>query len=353
MTVWEFCPEYPWKDRIVNHKKTGLYIFLLCLLLVSAVTSLVTGAVPLTWTSIWNETQSFFASGHPSSTTAGTILFTIRLPRTLLCILTGMGLALVGLLMQTITRNDLADPYILGVSSGASTGAVAAIILGWFGFLGAYNITAGAFLGAMLATGLSICFVGRSSSPVKLILIGTGISALFSALTMLIIYSAKHEAMVRSAMFWLLGSLSGVQWNDLTAALSSVVILLFFIWQLRHELDILLLGEQEAEQMGLSVKQMQLLVVMISSLVISVLVAKVGVIGFVGLIVPHLARLLTGAKHSDLMPLSALIGAIVLLWGDILSRYIFRPEEVPIGVLTACIGAPVFIWMITRRYGDE
>ncbi len=312
----------------MNYKKIGLYIFLLLALMVSAVISLVTGAVPLSWTSIWNETVSLLTAGQPGDSTAGTILFTIRLPRTLLCMLTGMGLALVGLLMQTITRNDLADPYILGVSSGA-------------------------FLGAMLATGLSICFVGRSSSPVKLILIGTGISVLFSSLTMLIIYSAKHEAMVRSAMFWLLGSLSGVQWGDLPVSLTAIVLLFIFIWQLRHELDLLLLGKNEAEQLGLSVKQMQLLVVVVSSFAISVLVAKVGVIGFVGLIVPHLARILTGAKHSDLMPLSALLGAIVLLWGDILSRYIFRPEEVPIGVLTACIGAPVFIWMITKRYGDE
>lgn len=337
----------------VNYRKVGLYIILLCFLLISAVISLVTGAVQLSWPAVWHESWSFLTLGQHADVTAGTILFTIRLPRTLLCILTGMGLALVGLLMQTITRNDLADPYILGVSSGASTGAVAAIILGWFSFLGAYSVTAGAFLGAVLATGLSVCFVGRSSSPVKLILIGTGISALFSSLTMLIIYSAKHEAMVRSAMFWLLGSLSGIQWGDLPVSCMAVVLLFLFIWQLRHELDLLLLGENEAEQMGLSVKQMQLLVVIVSSFAISVLVAKVGVIGFVGLIVPHLARILTGARHSDLLPLSALLGALVLLWGDILSRYIFRPEEVPIGVLTACIGAPVFIWMITKRYGDE
>jgi len=279
-----------------------------------------------------------------------TIITDIRLPRLIYSVLTGIGLSLVGLLMQTVTRNALADPYVLGVSSGASTGAVFAIIMGGLPFLGQYNTPIFAALGAALSIILVLLCVGKSNSPVKLILIGMGMTGVFSALTMMIIYGAKHEAQVRSAMFWLLGSFAGIQWSDLPLTAIIITLFMLYIYTFNQDLDVLLLGNHEAAQMGLSVKQLQLSIVVISSIVIATLVSKVGVVGFIGLIIPHLARIIGGPKHKHTLLFSALIGSIVMIWSDVLSRALYSPEEIPIGVLTSLLGAPLFIWIIMNRY---
>ena len=252
--------------------------------------------------------------------------------------------------MQTVTRNALADPYVLGVSSGASTGAVFAIIMGGLPLLGAYNTPVFAALGAALSIILVLLCVGKSNSPVKLILIGMGMTGIFSALTMMIIYGAKHEAQVRSAMFWLLGSFAGIQWGDLPLTAIIVTLFMLYIYLFNQDLDVLLLGNHEAAQMGLSVKQLQLSIVIISSIVIATLVSKVGVVGFIGLIIPHLARIIGGPKHKNTLLFSTLIGSIVMIWSDVLSRALYSPEEIPIGVLTSLLGAPLFIWIIMNRY---
>lgn len=289
-------------------------------------------------------------NSNAHTTTTDTIITDIRLPRLIYSVLTGIGLSLVGLLMQTVTRNALADPYVLGVSSGASTGAVFAIIMGGIPLLGQYNTPVFAALGAALSILLVLLCVGKSNSPVKLILIGMGMTGIFSALTMMIIYGAKHEAQIRSAMFWLLGSFAGIQWGDLPLTAVIVVLLIIYIYMFNQDLDVLLLGNHEAAQMGLSVKQLQLSIVIISSIVIATLVSKVGVVGFIGLIIPHLARIIGGPKHKHILLFSALIGSIVMIWSDVLSRALYSPEEIPIGVLTSLLGAPLFIWIIMNRY---
>ena len=197
---------------------------------------------------------------------------------------------------------------------------------------------------------LVLLCVGKSNSPVKLILIGMGMTGIFSALTMMIIYGAKHEAQVRSAMFWLLGSFSGIQWKDLPVSAIIVVLFCLFIYIYKQDLDVLLLGNQEAANMGLSVKTLQLSIVITSSIVIATLVSKVGVVGFIGLIIPHLARIAGGPKHQNTLVFSILIGSIVMIWSDVLSRTLYSPEEIPIGVLTSLLGAPLFIWIIMKRY---
>ena len=325
-------------------------VFILCLILcISLVTALQFGAkfVPL------DQIISALISMIDVNTTASmtdTIITDIRLPRLIYSVLTGIGLSLVGLLMQTVTRNALADPYVLGVSSGASTGAVFAIIMGGLPFLGQYNTPIFAALGAALSIILVLLCVGKSNSPVKLILIGMGMTGVFSALTMMIIYGAKHEAQVRSAMFWLLGSFAGIQWSDLPLTAIIITLFMLYIYTFNQDLDVLLLGNHEAAQMGLSVKQLQLSIVVISSIVIATLVSKVGVVGFIGLIIPHLARIIGGPKHKHTLLFSALIGSIVMIWSDVLSRALYSPEEIPIGVLTSLLGAPLFIWIIMNRY---
>lgn len=330
--------------------QTSIKALILCVILcISLVTALQFGS---TFISLDQIIPALMAMMDPNATTSmtNTIITDIRLPRLIYSVLTGIGLSLVGLLMQTVTRNALADPYVLGVSSGASTGAVFAIIMGGIPLLEAYNTPVFAALGAALSIILVLRCVGKSNSPVKLILIGMGMTGIFSALTMMIIYGAKHEAQVRSAMFWLLGSFAGIQWGDLPLTAIIVTLFMLYIYMFNQDLDVLLLGNHEAAQMGLSVKQLQLSIVIISSIVIATLVSKVGVVGFIGLIIPHLARIIGGPKHRNTLLFSALIGSIVMIWSDVLSRALYSPEEIPIGVLTSLLGAPLFIWIIMNRY---
>ena len=330
--------------------QTSVKVFILGVLLcVSLVTALQFGANFIPLDQIISALVSMIDPNAKASMT-DTIITDIRLPRLIYSVLTGIGLSLVGLLMQTVTRNALADPYVLGVSSGASTGAVFAIIMGGLPFLGQYNTPIFAALGAALSIIMVLLCVGKSNSPVKLILIGMGMTGVFSALTMMIIYGAKHEAQVRSAMFWLLGSFAGIQWGDLPLTAIIVTLFILYIYMFNQDLDVLLLGNHEAAQMGLSVKQLQLSIVIISSIVIATLVSKVGVVGFIGLIIPHLARIVGGPKHRNTLLFSALIGSIVMIWSDVLSRALYSPEEIPIGVLTSLLGAPLFIWIVMNRY---
>ena len=330
--------------------QTSVKVFVLCLILcISLVTALQFGAKFISLDQIISALMSMIDANTTASMT-DTIITDIRLPRLIYSVLTGIGLSLVGLLMQTVTRNALADPYVLGVSSGASTGAVFAIIMGGLPFLGQYNTPIFAALGAALSIILVLLCVGKSNSPVKLILIGMGMTGVFSALTMMIIYGAKHEAQVRSAMFWLLGSFAGIQWSDLPLTAIIVILFMLYIYMFNQDLDVLLLGNHEAAQMGLSVKQLQLSIVIISSIVIATLVSKVGLVCFIGLIIPHLARIIGGPKHKHTLLFSALIGSIVMIWSDVLSRALYSPEEIPIGVLTSLLGAPLFIWIIMNRY---
>lgn len=330
--------------------QTSVKVFILGVLLcISLVTALQFGANFIPLDQIISALVSMIDPNAKASMT-DTIITDIRLPRLIYSVLTGIGLSLVGLLMQTVTRNALADPYVLGVSSGASTGAVFAIIMGGLPFLGQYNTPIFAALGAALSIIMVLLCVGKSNSPVKLILIGMGMTGVFSALTMMIIYGAKHEAQVRSAMFWLLGSFAGIQWGDLPLTAIIVTLFILYIYMFNQDLDVLLLGNHEAAQMGLSVKQLQLSIVIISSIVIATLVSKVGVVGFIGLIIPHLARIMGGPKHRNTLLFSALIGSIVMIWSDVLSRALYSPEEIPIGVLTSLLGAPLFIWIIMNRY---
>ena len=330
--------------------QTSVKVFILGLLLcISLVTALQFGANFIPLDQIISALISMIDPNAKASMT-DTIITDIRLPRLIYSVLTGIGLSLVGLLMQSVTRNALADPYVLGVSSGASTGAVFAIIMGGLPFLGQYNTPIFAALGAALSIIMVLLCVGKSNSPVKLILIGMGMTGVFSALTMMIIYGAKHEAQVRSAMFWLLGSFAGIQWGDLPLTAIIVTLFMLYIYMFNQDLDVLLLGNHEAAQMGLSVKQLQLSIVIISSIVIATLVSKVGVVGFIGLIIPHLARIVGGPKHRNTLLFSALIGSIVMIWSDVLSRALYSPEEIPIGVLTSLLGAPLFIWIVMNRY---
>lgn len=335
--------------------KKNLYLRALTLTIIlfaSMIIAVGFGSIEIETSAVINEVATFL-QGNKTDSPNSMIIFDIRIPRILFAAISGAILSLTGMLMQTVSQNYLADPYILGVSSGAGMGAVFCIITGVAQVFAPYGVYVGAFLGAALATVIVVRIAGTSNSPIKLVLIGMGISALFSAFTMLEIYGSKNEAQVRSAMFWLMGSFSGIQWTMIPIAFTVLFALIIFIWLFRHELDLILLGREEAQHLGLSTTRMQQAVVLISSMAIAVTVSIAGIIGFIGLVIPHIARFIGESRHAVMLWFVSLIGAVVMVWADVIARSLFKPEEVPIGILTACLGAPIFMQIINRQYKDS
>lgn len=327
-------------------------LLLTILLAASMIIAVGFGSIEIETAAVINEVAKFLR-GQVTDSPNAMIIFDIRIPRILFAAISGAILSLTGMLMQTVSQNYLADPYILGVSSGAGMGAVFCIITGVAQIFAPYGVYVGAFLGAALATVIVVRIAGTSNNPIKLVLIGMGISALFSAFTMLEIYGSKNEAQVRSAMFWLMGSFTGIQWAIIPIASAVLIALIIFIWLFRHELDLILLGREEAQHLGLSTEKMQQAVVLISSMAIAVTVSIAGIIGFIGLVIPHIARFIGESRHAVMLWFTSLIGAVVMVWADVMARSMFAPEEVPIGILTACLGAPVFMQIINRQYKDS
>lgn len=330
-----------------------LFSILILLLAAVVIGSLFFGSVVLDAGTVMDMIKAAFAGQPVEDKNTWNLLMQIRLPRIILTGLAGMVLSVVGILMQTITRNPLAEPYVLGVSSGASAGAVGAIVLGWCSFAGSGKTFAAAFFGSFLAIGIVLFLQGRSTSPVRLVLTGMGVSSFFQAATTLIVYSASNEAQARSAMFWLVGSFSGAAWKDTKAVIWALVFLLIFCLLIGKELDLLLLGQATAAQMGLNVRRLQFLVVAVSSAAVAVVVSQSGVIGFVGLIVPHIMRKFAGVLHRRLILASALGGAAFVAAADTIARTVFAPGEVPIGIMTSFVGAPIFIMIIKRAYHED
>lgn len=283
------------------------------------------------------------------------IIFELRLPRTLMAMISGAGLALGGVVMQALVRNPLADPYVLGVSSGAALGATASIILGLFSALGLYGISFGAFCGAVLIvfTVFSLSFSGAGrTSTTKLILAGMAVNAICGACTSLIVYLAKDVEGIRNATFWIMGSMAAVSWEQLPLpAISFSLGAVYFLTQYRT-LNASLLGEELSVIMGINLAAKRRVFLVIISVFTSIIVSLTGVIGFVGLVIPHITRILFGTNHIRLIPLSLLLGSIYMIWCDMLARSILGNAELPIGIITALIGGPFFLYlMMTKKYG--
>lgn len=276
------------------------------------------------------------------------IVWYIRCPRVVMGIFAGIGLSLAGVAMQTLTKNALAGPYVLGISSGASTGAVAVLILGTFSSLGYYAVSVGAFAGAMISA-MIVFTIAKSNgefTATKLVLTGMAVSAIFSSLTNILVFSAKNEQLVRSALFWMTGSVAGVKWEQLWIPCGVVIISALVLLLLSNALNGLLLGDNIAMTIGVDVKKMRSILIVFTTMLTAVIVSFTGVIGFIGLVVPHGARTIVGSDHKKVIPVSSLLGAILLIWADIGARLVFAPEEIPIGVITALVGAPFFLWLL-------
>ena len=286
--------------------------------------------------------------GHPVDLIDEGIIWNYRLSRAVVAACCGTALALSGVILQALLRNALADPYILGISAGASTGAVSVILLGLGG--GFFSMSFGAFAGAILAFGLVFILASRAGGGTgTIILAGVAVCQLFNALTSFIVAKSASAEQAKGVMFWLLGSLSGVRWPD--AALAVPVTVAGFIIALWHAraLDAFLFGADSAASMGISVKRTYILLISVSAFMTAVMVSIVGSIGFVGLVIPHAARLIVGSRHRVLLPLSAMIGAVFLVAADIIARVIILGQVLPIGVITALVGAPAFALILCGK----
>ncbi|WP_166345989.1 FecCD family ABC transporter permease [Phytoactinopolyspora limicola] len=285
---------------------------------------------------------------HPSDIRAD-VIWNMRLPRTLSAALIGAGLAVVGAIMQTLTRNPMADPYLLGISSGASFGAVMVIVAGIGG--GLFGVSLGAFGGALGAFML-VLIIGQSSgtlTPVRMILAGVAIGALCSALTSFVILWVADPHATQDVQFWLSGSLAASRWSSLQiASVVFVAALLLFLWNART-LNAFTFGDDAAASLGVDVNRIRWLLLVACALLTGVLVAVSGSIGFVGLLLPHAVRFLVGPDHRLVLPLSALLGGVFLLWVDTVARTVFDPRELPVGVVTAIVGVPAFIWVLRKK----
>lgn len=278
------------------------------------------------------------------------IVWDLRAPRIALAAIAGAGLAAVGLVVQGVTRNALADPYLLGLSAGASLGAVAVVALG-LGAIGSVELAAGAFCGAVgaFALVLAVAQSGGRLAPARTILAGVAIGELCAAATAFLTIRETNADATRSLLVWLLGGFSGTGWSDLLLPGAAVAIALVVALGDSRTLDALALGDDTASSLGVGVDGARRRLLVVSALATALLVATCGAIGFVGLVVPHVARFAVGGRHRRVLPVAALAGALLMVWVDALARTAFAPEELPVGVVTALVGAPFFVVLLRRQ----
>ncbi|MCR1576155.1 MAG: iron ABC transporter permease [Klebsiella aerogenes] len=324
---------------------TALGSVVLCGMMIA---SLQWGSVELSWRQV---VSALGLASAPVAEIVKTIVIDLRLPRVLLAALTGAGLAIVGLLLQTTTRNELADPFLFGLSSGASAGAV--LVITRFGdVLGPLTLPGSAFVGGILsALAVMILFrVNQLRRAEQLIICGLAVSFLFSALTSYLVFSGDQRA-AGSLLFWSLGGLGLARWDNLFIPLLSLALLSGFTLRRWRALDALLAGEQTACSLGVEVERLRRETFLCCALATALLVSITGVIGFVGLMVPYLARRAVGVRHRMAVPMCGLLGAILLTGGDMLSRSLIANQELPIGIITAGLGGAFIVGLLMRATG--
>jgi iron complex transport system permease protein len=273
-----------------------------------------------------------------------------------LAVLVGAALSVVGAVLQTLVRNPLADPFLFGITSGASTGAVLFVLLG-VSFGATAGLTVGAFAGALvsLAAVLLLASGAGGLSPLRVLLAGVAVAYVLAAVTSLLVFvaaSAGQDGAFRQVLFWTLGGLGGARWSILTLPLAAVVVGLVVLLASARTLNVLLTGDDSAASMGVDVARTRLVLFVLCALMTAVAVAVAGGIGFVGLLVPHGVRLLVGSDHRRVLPLCAVVGGTYLVLADLAARTVVAPQELPIGILTALTGAPLFFFLLRRRSTD-
>jgi len=320
------------------------YLFSFSFLLIALSLSLAIGSISVPLQELWRV-----LSGTTTNETFRTILWDIRFPRTVLIAMVGAALAGSGAAYQGLFRNPLADPYLIGVASGAGLGAVFAMSIHWpYNTLGLLAIPLAAFIASLLTVYLVYVFanVGGTVPTTSLILAGVAFSSFATSLTSFLMLRSTGE--LRRAIGWLLGGVSLIGW-DVTLVLVPYLFIGLTILVLNgYALNVLQFGDDQAYQMGLNVRRAKIIIIVAASLVTAAAVSFAGIIGFVGLIVPHVVRMWWGVDYRRIIPLSILGGASALLFADVLARVVIAPQELPLGIVTALVGAPFFLWVLRR-----
>ena len=326
----------------------------MALLLVSLSFAVSVGAVPVPLGTVWGILLNKISPGLIEQTWSQgreAIVWEIRFPRAILAMMVGAGLAMVGASLQAVTRNPLADPHLLGISSGGAFGAILALLHTGL-FIGLLTVPLLAFLGALGATAivLGVSRFADAMSADRLVLAGVAVSFIIMACANLLIFLGDPKA-THVVVFWMLGGLGLAQWSQLIYPL--IVLLVSAAWLLARskELNAMTVGDETASTLGIPVARFRLAVFVAGALITGVMVAFSGIIGFVGLMVPHVARMLVGGDYRRVLPASAFLGAIFLLWADITARTIMAPEDMPIGIVTGLVGGVFFVWLLRRRQG--
>ena len=342
---------------MVSKQRIGWGLGLLVILIVSVALSVSWGSGGLSVTSVWRilfarlpGVTDWMTVDWPQA--AETIVWQIRMPRIVLAALVGASLAVAGVVFQGVLHNPLAEPYILGVSAGSALAAAAVIFYGLeYAWIGRWTLPLAAFVGGCLTLLLVFAIAhGNRQKPLEtLILSGVIVQAFFGAvLSLLIALSSDH---LQKIVYWLLGSVALSDWREAWVVMPYLLVGLLVALFYSRELNILVLGETTAQHTGVSVARTRPILLIFASLLTGAAVAIAGMIGFVGLVVPHVLRLLVGSDHRILVPLSVVAGAIFMIWADTFARLLLAPRELPVGVLTACIGAPLFAYLLRRRGG--
>jgi iron complex transport system permease protein len=319
------------------------------LLAVAMTAGVAVGSVGLAPLTVWRVVFDHLA-GHPESSTADAIVWEIRLPRVLLAAIVGAALTTAGTVVQVLVRNALADPFLLGISSGASVGATSVLLFGAFGSLGLWALSFGSILGALGAMVL-VFVVSRQDgrlAPLQLTLCGVVMAGLFESITSFLIFRGNPQA-TQSVLFWLLGSFGNASWSQLPGPALGLATAMVYLFSQARSLNALAMGSDAATSLGVDVPRLRRNLFVVTSLIAGLAVAVSGVIGFVGLVVPHIVRLTVGSDHRRMLPVGVLVGAAFMVLADLLARTIVAPQEMPIGVITAILGAPTLIFLIRRR----
>ncbi|WP_371657476.1 FecCD family ABC transporter permease [Streptomyces sp. NBC_00280] len=317
-------------------------------LLASVAVAVTIGPADISTGDVWASVAAHLGLGESTlAPLRDGIVWDLRMPRTLLAAVCGAGLAVCGTVMQSLLRNPLADPFVLGVSSGASTGAVAVVVLGVGG--GVVSMSAGAFLGALLSFAMVLLLSHTLGDSVdRVVLSGVAAMQLFSALTSFIVLTSADAETTRGVLFWLLGSLTGADWNQVVLCAAVLAVALLVCLGHARTLDAFAFGEEAAASLGVRVARTRLILLCVTALLTAALVSCAGAIGFVGLVLPHVTRALTGSGHARLLPVTALTGAVFLVWVDTVARTVLDPQEIPVGVVTSLIGVPAFVAVLYR-----
>ncbi|MEP4197010.1 MAG: iron ABC transporter permease [Aliishimia sp.] len=336
----------------IFRRRSALAVCGLFVLLVSLSIAVSVGAVRIPAGTVWGVLVNKVAPDFIEQTWSKgreAIVWNIRFPRALLAMMVGAGLALVGAALQAVTRNPLADPHLLGISSGGAFGAIFALMHSGL-FLGLLTVPLMAFVGALLATAivLGVSRLADATSADRLVLAGVAVSFIIMACANGLIFLGDPRAS-HTVVFWMLGGLGLAQWSQLVYPL--VILLASGIWLMcrANQLNAMTIGDETAATLGIPVARFRLVVFVVGALITGVMVAFSGIIGFVGLMVPHIARIMVGGDYTRVLPASALIGAIFLLWADIAARTVMAPEDVPIGIVTGLVGGMFFVWLLGRR----